>query len=104
MSEGGGSGFLQVGGEEEEEVAELSQTPDPPSPTHTHTHTAQPRGSHWSCWSGSTAAVIQEGGAVVLGSDWRPSQTGPPVTWSLRDPRETAAGSFAAITGPREQH
>ena len=38
MSEGGGSGFLQVGGEEEEEVAELSQTPDPPSPTHTHTH------------------------------------------------------------------
>lgn len=43
MSEGGGSGFLQVGGEEEEEVAELSQTPDPPSPTHTHTHTTQPK-------------------------------------------------------------
>ena len=78
MSEGGGSGFLQVGGEEEEEVAELSQTPDPPSPTHTHTHTHHPaQGSHWPSRSGRTTAVIQEGGAVVLGPDWRPTPQAP---------------------------
>ena len=49
MSEGGGSGFLQVGCEEGEEAAELSQTPDPPflthTHTHTHTHTTRPRAS-----------------------------------------------------------
>ena len=44
MSEDGGSGFLQVGCEEE--TAELSQTPDPPSPTHTHTHTPPGPGAH----------------------------------------------------------
>ena len=80
MSEGGGSGFLQVGCEEGEEAAELSQTPDPPFLTHTHTHTHThhlAQGLTQSSRSGSTTAVIQEGGAGVLGSDWRPTPQGP---------------------------